>query len=180
MLKGTAIRSWSYHYTLPQKTKIIYFWSYACMWASNLPATGCACAFFVSEMSVVPQPIGIRVLTSWPIVVFGSVPALLRSFLVRRHPFSVISNHHAEAKNWKRASRWRILSTTTKKSTPTFLGRALYRKVSVCCMINVECQACEVQRLLLQFLGLFCRPWRNVQRRTTRQLENVTSTKEKR
>ena len=77
MLKGTAIRSGSYHYAVPQKTKIIYFWSYACMWASNLPATSCACAFFVSEMSVVPQPIGIRVLTSWPIVAFGSVPALM-------------------------------------------------------------------------------------------------------
>ena len=58
-----------------------------------------------------------------------------------------------------------------KKCTPKFPGRVLYRKVFVHCMINAECQACEVQCLLLLFLGLFCHPWRNVRRRTTRQLE---------
>ena len=58
-----------------------------------------------------------------------------------------------------------------KKCTPKFPGRVLYRKVSVCCTINAERQACEVQRVLLQFLGLFCHPWQNVQRRTTHQLE---------
>ena len=51
------------------------------MWASNLPASGCACAFFVSEVLVVPRPVGIHILTSWPIVAFGSIPALMRHFL---------------------------------------------------------------------------------------------------
>ena len=65
----------------------------------------------------------------------------------------------------------RVMNLVQKKCTPKFLGRALYRNVSVHCTINVECQACEVQHLLLQFLGLFCRPWQNVRRRTTCQLE---------
>ena len=59
----------------------------------------------------------------------------------------------------------------TKKRTPKFPGRVLYRTVSVRCKIIAERQAYEVQRLLLQFLELFCRPWRKVRRRTTRQLE---------
>ena len=48
-----------------------------------------------------------------------------------------------------------------KKRTPKFPGRVRYRTISVHCTISTECQACEVQRLLLQFLAE-C---------TTRQLE---------
>ena len=116
----------------------------------------CMC-LFVSEMLVVPQPIGVRVLTIWPIVAFSSIPAFMRHFLARRRLFSIISNRHAEVGSWKWAPRWWI---PPKNHTPKFPGRVLYRKVSVRCMINAD-QACEVQRLLLQFLGLFCRPWRN-------------------
>ena len=57
------------------------------------------------------------------------------------------------------------------RSPSKFPGRVLYRTVSVHCVINAEHQACEVQCLLLQFLGLSCRPWRNVRRQTTSQLE---------
>ena len=60
---------------------------------------------------------------------------------------------------------------SNKKHTPKFPGRVLYRKVSVRCSINAECQAWEVKLLLLQFLGLFCHPWRNVRHWTTCQLE---------
>ena len=126
----------------------------------------CMC-LFVSEMLVVPQPIGVRVLTIWPIVAFSSIPAFMRHFLARRRLFSIISNRHAEVGSWKWAPRWWI---PPKNHTPKFPGRVLYRKVSVRCTINAD-QACEVQRLLLQFLGLFCCPWRNVQCRTTRHLE---------
>ena len=127
----------------------------------------CVC-LFVSEMLVVPQPIGVRVLTIWPIVVFGSIPAFMRHFLARRLPFSIISNRHAETRSWKWAPGWWSLP---KNRTPKFLERVLYRTVSVHCPISAERQACEVQHPLLQFLGLFCRPWRNVRRRTKRQLE---------
>ena len=127
----------------------------------------CVC-LFVSDVLVVPQPIGIRVLTSWPIVAFGSVSAFMRHFLARRLPFSIISNRHAKARSWKRAPGWWI---SPKKRTPKFPGRVLYRTVSVRCTISAERQACEVQRLLLQFLGLFCHPWWNVRHRTARQLE---------
>ena len=40
-----------------------------------------------------------------------------------------------------------------KKRTPKFPGRVWYRTVSVHCTISIECQACEVQRQLLQFLA---------------------------
>ena len=155
------LRSWSYHYALPQKNKNCLF-SIPCIrvgikFASNRL---CVC-LFVSEMLVVPQPIGVRVLTIWPIVAFGSIPTFMRHLLARWLPFSIISNRHAEARSWKRAPRWWI---SPKKRRPKFPGRVLYRTVSVRCTINAERQACEVQRLLLQFLWLFCRPWRNVRR----------------
>ena len=55
--------------------------------------------------------------------------------------------------------------------TPQNFQEELYSTVSVHCTINAERQACEVRHLLLQHLGLFCRPWQNVRRRTTHQLE---------
>ena len=93
-----------------RKTKDVYFWSHVCVWASNSSATGCAYAFFVSEVLVVPQPISIPILTSWPVVAFGSIPALMHHFLARGLPFSIISNHYAEARIWKPAPWWWISS----------------------------------------------------------------------
>ena len=58
-----------------------------------------------------------------------------------------------------------------QKNTPKFLGRAFYRKVSVHCTINTERPACEVQHLLLLFLGHSCHPWRNVQCQTMHALK---------
>ena len=64
---GRSLLCWGHRTTLmiislrspPQKTKIVYFWSRA---GSNVPATGCACAFFISVMLVVSQPVGAYVL----------------------------------------------------------------------------------------------------------------------
>ena len=67
--------------------------------------------------------------------------------------------------------RWLLVYFTFRAANHYILAVVLYRKVSVHCTINTERQACEVQHLLLQFLGTFCRPWWNVQRWTTRQLE---------
>ena len=79
---------------------------------------------------------------------------------------------HDEARSWKRAPGWWILSTTkNRKRTPKFLRRVSYRKVSVRCTINAERQACAMQHLLLQFLGLFCHLWQNLWCRTTRRLK---------
>ena len=71
--------------------------------------------FFVSEMSVVPQPISVHILTSWPNVAFDLIPTLMHHFLARWLPFSIISNRHAEARSWKWAPGWWILS---RKNTP--------------------------------------------------------------
>ena len=100
------LRSCSYHYPLPQNFFFFFFWSHVCVWASDSPATGSACAFFVSEMLVVPQPIGIHVLTRWPVVAFSSIPALMCHFLARWLPFSIISSCHAEVRSWKRTPGW--------------------------------------------------------------------------
>ena len=73
---------------------------------------------FVSEMLVVPQPVGIHILTSWPIVVFGSIPALMRHFLARRLPFSVIRlllQFLAECTMSNNASTWSVTSTKEKR-----------------------------------------------------------------
>ena len=160
------LRSWSLRSPsdLKKKTLSIPCVRVGIKFASNRL---CMC-LFVSEMLVVPQPIGVRVLTGWPIIAFSSIPTFMRHFLARWLPFSIISNRHAEVRSWKRVPGGWIL---TKKRTLKFPGRVLYRTVSVRCKIIAERQAYEVQRLLLQFLELFCRPWRKVRRRTTRQLE---------
>lgn len=61
MPKGTGLHCYTHdHITvLSEKTEIAYFRSRACVWAPNVPATGCACALFVSVVLVVPQPVGI-------------------------------------------------------------------------------------------------------------------------
>ena len=152
-----------------EKLFIFYFWSHACVCASNSPAASCVCAFLcVSEVLVVPQPVSVRILTGWPIIAFGSIPALMRHFLARWLLFSIISSRHAEARSWKQAPGWWI---SPKNHTPEFSGRALYRKVSVHCTINTERPACEVQRLLLLFWGPSCHPWRTVQCQTMHALK---------
>ena len=129
-----------------RKTKIVYFWSHACVWASNSRATGCTCAFFVSEMSIVPQPISVRVLTSWPIIAFGSIPTLVRHFLAIRLPFSVISNRHTEVRSWKQASGWWILSK--KKNHTKISGKSIIQKTFLCVVQSarsakyVKCSTC--------------------------------------
>ena len=128
----------------------------------------CVC-LFVSEMLVVPQPIGVRVLTSWPIIAFGSIPAFMRHFLARQLPFSIISNHHAETRSWKQTPGWRI---SPKKRTPTFPGRVLYRTVSVRCTINAEPTS--------SVLGTFLSPMLECTTSNNASAWSVTSTKEKR
>ena len=131
------------------------------MWASYSPATGCACAF-LCQMLVAPQPVGVCVLTTWPIVAFSSIPALMRHFLARQLPFSIISNCHAEARSWKRAPRWWI--SPKKNAHQNF--REEYDTEQFLCIVqstqsakHVKCSAC------------FFSSWRNVRRRTTRRLE---------
>ena len=166
----SLLRPWALHYTATIMITTLSLRDF--FWFIFNPMRACGhqihqqlvahVPFFVSEVSVVPQPIGVRILTGWPVVVFSSIPALMHHFLVRRLPFSIISNCHAEAPGW-----W----ISPEKRTPKFLGRVLYRKVSVHCTINTEHPACEVQHLVLPFLGPSCRPWRNVRHRTMHQLE---------
>ena len=154
MPKGTAVRCYSHDHitTLSlRKTKIVYFRSHACVWASSSPATGCMCAFFVSEVLVVPQPISIHVLTSWPIVAFGSIPALMRHFLARRFPFSIILNCHAKARSWKQAPGCQ------KKSHTNISGKSIIQK-SFCALYN-QCRAPSMwsaQNLITTLKIWFC------------------------
>ena len=79
------LRSWSYHYSLPLKK---YFRSRACVWVSNVPT----CAFFVSVVLVVPQPVGVRVLNqltslsiqfnshSWVLCITGKTTSVFNHF----------------------------------------------------------------------------------------------------
>ena len=102
------LHSWSYHYAVPQKNKNCLF-SIPCIRVGiKLTSNRLCVCLFVSKILVVPQPIGVRVLTSWPIIVFGSIPTLMCHFLARRLLFSIISNRHAKASSWKWAPRWWI------------------------------------------------------------------------
>ena len=165
--------------TLAIREKKLYFLSHACVWASNSPATGCTCAFFVSEMSIVPQPISLHVLTSWPVIAFGSIPTLVRHFLARWLLFSVISNHHAEVRSSKRAPGWWILSKNNNNHTPKFPGRVLYRK-SLCASYD-QCGVPSMWSAALasSVLGTFLSPMVECMTSSKASTRYVTSTKEK-
>ena len=62
MPESTALCSWSYHNALPPKNSNCLFLILCMRAGSNVPATGCACAFFISVVLVVWQPDGVRVL----------------------------------------------------------------------------------------------------------------------
>ena len=129
---ATLLRSWSYHYALPQKNKNCLF-SIPCIHVGIKFASNrlCVC-LFVSEMLVVPQPIGVRVLTIWPIVAFGSIPAFMGHFLARRLLFSIISNRHAEVRSWKWALGWWILP---KKLHTKIFGKSIIQN-SFCALYD--------------------------------------------
>ena len=88
----TLLRSWSYHYAFPEKNKNCLFLIPCVRVGIRFTSNRLSVCLFVFEMLVVPQPIGVCILTSWPIVAFGSIPAFMRHFLARRLPFSIISN----------------------------------------------------------------------------------------
>ena len=67
----------------PSPLKNVYSGSHA-----NMLATGCTCAFFVSVVLVVPQPIGTCVLNQLTIIVFSSFPTLMCHFQARHLPLS--------------------------------------------------------------------------------------------
>ena len=121
-----------------------------------------ACAFFVSEMLVVPQPISIRVLTSWPVVAFSSPLLCVTSW---QDNFRFQSFQMAVP---KQAPGWWVLS---KKTAHQSFLEDCYTEKFMCIVHSTQSAKREEQCLLLQFLGLFCHPWRNVRCQTTRQLE---------
>ena len=58
-----------------------------------------------------------------------------------------------------------------KKTHTKISGKSIIQN-SFCALYDQRrAPTCEVQRLLLQFLGLFCHPWRNVRCRTMHQCE---------
>ena len=86
---------------------------------------------------------------------------------------SVFNRFKSPCRSEKQKASSRVIDLVHKKTHQNFWQKYIYicRNIYVHCTINAERPACEVQHLLLQFLGLFCRPWRNVWRRTTYQLE---------
>ena len=89
--------------------------------------------FCVSEVLVVPYPISVFILTSWPILAFSSVPALMHHFLMQL----VFSHFKLPCRSEKlKAISWVI--NLFKNHTPKFLGRVLYRNSSVHCSCTIN------------------------------------------
>ena len=87
----------------PRKTKIAYFRSRVCIWVSDAPVT--------SHLKPADQA-------------FSSIPILMRHFLARLLPFSVILNCHAE-------SELPDDKSCQKAALQTFREECIYRNVSV-------------------------------------------------
>ena len=140
------------------KLKLFIFNPMRCVWASNSPATGCTRTFLCLRCWL---PVGIRVLTSWPMVVFGSIPALMHHFLVRGPLFSIISNRHAEARSWKWAPGWWISSKENAHQN-------FWEEITI--LMQYDQRRAPSMRSAARassVLGTFCCPWHW----TVRQLE---------
>ena len=83
------------------------------MWAWDVPATGCMCLFCVWDVgcATANQHSRFNQLTSCSV----QFPALVRHFLARQLPFSIISNGHAEASS-------RVVSLVKKTAHQSFLA----------------------------------------------------------
>ena len=166
MLEGTALRCYAHNHitTLPQKNIKKIFLSHACVWV------------FVSVMTVVPQPNGVRVLTSWPIVAFGSIPALMRHFLARQVPFSIILNRHAEA---RAESKLPGDESCPKKTAHLNFQEEHYTETFLCIVQSTQ-SAKHVKCSASSVLGTFLSPIAECTMSNNASTQNVTSTKEKR
>ena len=147
----------------PSEKQKLFIFDPMCSCGHQIRQQPVVCVPLVSEMLVVPQPIGVCVLTSWPIVAFGSVLALTCHYLARQLPFSIISNHYAEVRSRNRAPGWWVSPKKIKKKKKF---QEEYDTEQFLCIVqsmqspkHVKCSAC------------FFSSWRNVRRRTMRELE---------
>ena len=152
--------AWDEITTLPHpKTFFIYFQSHACMWASDEPATGSTCAFFVFVVLVVSQPFSVHLLSQltshcvwFSSYSYASLPGKTTSI------FS-----HFELLCWSKklkASSWVV--NIIFKNNPKFPG-TMYRKVSMHCLL----------------LGTFLSPMAECMASNNASAQSITSTKEK-
>ena len=128
-----------------------------------------ACAFFVSEMLVVPQPISIRVLTSWPVVAFSS-------------PLLCVTS-------WQDNFRFQSFQMAVPKQAPGWwvLSKKLHTKVSWKIVIQKSLCALYIQRRAPNMwravpassvLGTFLSPMAECTMSNNTSTRNVTSTKD--
>ena len=118
------------------------------MWASNSPATSCACAFLCPRCWLRHS----QSHSCFNQLTNRSVWFNSRSYAsLPGETTSVFSHFKSPCRSEKpKASSW--VMNLKKKRTPIF-PEEYDTQVSVHCTISIECQACEVQRLLLQFLA---------------------------
>ena len=143
-----------------QKNKKKQIQSHACVWASNTPATGCPCAFFVFVVLIVSQPFSVYLLSQltshcvwFSSYSYASLPGKTTSI------FS-----HFESPCWSKklnAGSWVV--NIIFKNNPKFPG-TLYRKVSMHCLL----------------LGTFLSPMAECMASNNASAQSITSTKEKR
>ena len=147
----------------PKKTKIVYFRSCARVWASNVPATGCTYAFFVSVLLVVPQLVGVRVLNQ---LTNCSIRFNSCSYASLPGETTPVFNHF-KSPCWSEKQKVSSRVINLVKKTHTKLSRQNISPEKFLCIVrstqstqHVKCSTC--------FLGLFCHPWRNIHQMTHR------------
>ena len=111
--------------------------------ASNVPATICACAFFVFVMLIVPQPIGVHLLNQ-----LTSCSVRFNSCSYASLPVEMTSVFNRFESEKLKVSSLVVNLVKKKKKNQNFWEE--YTKM-------LPCNVC--------FLGLFCLPWGDVQRR---------------
>ena len=136
---STLLCLWSYHYALsPKNKRVFFFGSRACMWASNVPATGCMCAFFhVCGVGCAPGNQRSRFKPADQLCHSVQFPLLCiaawwDSFCFQSFQIAVLKR--------KAESSW-VINLIQKMHTK-LSRKNRYRKVSVHCMINAERWTC--------------------------------------
>ena len=142
--------------------------SFGPIWASNVLATSCACAFFMSVVLVVPWQIGICVLNQ---LTNHSVQFSSHSYTSVPGEMASIFNHFKSPYWSKKLKVSSLVVNLIKKMHTRISGKNICTETFPCIVQLV--QNTEHMKCSVCFLGLFCQrhPWWTAQCRTTGQIQ---------
>ena len=175
----TLLRSWSYHYAFPEKNKNCLFLIPCVRVGIRFTSNRLSVCLFVFEMLVVPQPIGVRILTSWPIVAFGSIPTFVS---LPGKTTSIFSHFKSACRSEKLKASSQVMSLVhihTQKMRTRISGKSIIQK-SFCALYDQHrAPSMWSAAPASSVLGTFLSPLAERTTSNNASTQSVTSSKEK-